>query len=250
MSLTSRLTRCALAVALAGVALTAPSPASALIPAAPEVGSCHDITWAEYNQAADPDPEVSCESPHTSRTFLAPQVPDDIAMDDDAALRQFVLRRCGRAYTEAVSPDKRRELMSSYGWFWFTPTTSQVEDGARWVRCDLGLWGGKHKLAPLPTIARTPALGPAPHPDKEARCWTGKKDGYWLTVCAKSHAFRATGPFRMKGKKFPSPAAFEKFAAPRCKRVSDNDKWSYFYPTKAQWRSGFKWVQCADQTNK
>lgn len=247
MTHVARSFRALLVVALAGVALTAPSPASALVPAAPEVGSCHDVTWAEYNQASDPDPEVSCESPHTGRTFLAPQVPQRIAMDDEEALYRFVDRTCGAAYEEAVSPDIRRRLMSAYTWYWFTPTRSQIEDGAHWVRCDLGLFGGKRKLAALPTIARTPALGPAPHPDKEARCWSGKKQGYALTVCSKPHVFRATGPFKMSGKKYPGAKAIDEFATPRCRRVSDNDKWSYFFPTKSQWKSGFKWIECADQ---
>lgn len=253
MTLTTRpllravITLAGLVVILSGLTVTS-SPATALIPARPEVGSCHALTWDEGLKRSDPDDPVSCNGTFTSRTYLVPNVPLGVDMRDPDQLQRVVDRKCDPAYEEAVSTSIRRRLMASYSAYWFAPTSAEIDAGARWVRCDLALAGGLRKLAPLPVEVRVPALGQPLHPDQEARCWGGKRQQYAVTVCARPHAYRAVGPFQMSGRSYPSDRQFARAASRRCSDFTRTGRWGYYTPSREAWRAGFKWVQCADVT--
>lgn len=252
MKLTPRaLVGAVLAIGVAGTLLTALATATtapaAAAPAAPTVGQCHAMTWQEAAKSSDPDPAVDCSRSHTSRTYAVLSVPSTTRMTDLDALGRLVARRCDPVWERAVHPSIEQRLLSSYTRFWFAPTTAQIRDGARWVRCDLALAGGP-TLAPLPA-AQQPALGTAPHPRNEARCYLGKRSGYQVTVCSRSHQYRALSVFQGTGKRYPSDAARFRMAQRGCKPVAGRS-WTTFNPTREQWRAGFRYFVCARKTTR
>ncbi|MDO9458034.1 septum formation family protein [Nocardioides sp.] len=240
-----------LTVAVSGAVLTAPATASApeaRAAAKPAVGSCHATTAKEATAVSDGDAAVSCDKTHTGRTFLVPSVPARIKMSDLDALSRFSGKRCGPAWTEAVNPSLRVRMLSSYTYFWFAPTKKQVDAGARWIRCDVALLAGP-SLAPLPA-AKTPALGKAPHPDNEARCYLGKKGGYGLTVCTRSHQYRAKGIFQLTGRRYPSREGVLRAASRNCPRITGSQQWLVDPPSVTAWNGGVKLFVCSAKTTR
>ncbi|WP_170285941.1 septum formation family protein [Nocardioides rubriscoriae] len=244
-----------LVAALAGALLNPPAAsyaAGATVQARatadkPAVGSCHALTLAEAAKATDPDPVVDCATSHTSRTFAVPSVPDGVDMGDNDALSKVVTRKCVPAYATAVSTNIKKRLLSAYFYVWFAPTQQQIDAGARWVRCDLALSGGK-SLVPLPE-AKTPALGTTPFPDVEARCYTGRAGGFRPLSCSRAHRFRARSVYSMTGRAYPSQAKRQRVAERRCRPVA-GQRWTVFGPSQEQWKAGFKYFVCTTATRR
>ena len=219
-------------------------------PTPPEVGACHALTWSELGAAADPDEPVACDGRHTSRTFLVPVAPARVDLTSPDAVGRWASGVCGPAWRRAISPDYSRRLMSAYdGYAIFVPTAAQQRDGARWVRCDIVLFGGRKALAPLPRRVRTPALRSATPPDAEARCYTAGRSLY-VTTCARPHGYRAKAVFAMKGRAYPAERAFQRAAGRRCARASDVRRWVFLRPSAQEWRAGFRYVTCLDVTRR
>ncbi|GAA5143003.1 hypothetical protein GCM10023340_07470 [Nocardioides marinquilinus] len=219
----------------------APSSA-ARVDDVPEVGDCHRLSYFESLKPTDTDRPVPCTGPHTSRTFLVATVPARVDLSDLDAVRREVGDRCIPVWREVVSPSIKRRLMSTYSLVWFVPTRGEIRRGARWLRCDLVLYGGG-SLAPLPP-ARTPQLGAAPHADAEARCYESKRWDYEVTVCSRRHAYRAKGVYTMSGRAYPDAARLQRVAARRCPRIAGTQQWTVFNPSPDDWRDGFKYFVC------
>lgn len=240
----------AVTLAAFGIAPTgaAPDATQARAVAKPAVGSCHALSTREAPQPSDPDAPVSCERPHTGRTFAVPSVPRRISMKDVAALQRFVDRTCEPAYFRAVSRSREQRLLSAYSYVWFTPTPREVRRGARWVRCDVVIYGGAGSLVPLPP-AQAPALRTAPHPDREARCYTGRRAGFRVTACSRPHQYRARAAYQLPRGAYPSDAQFLRTGQRRCAPVAGR-QWSTFNPTRSEWQGGFRWVVCTTRTTR
>lgn len=220
-------------------------PAAKAAPAKPAVGSCHDMSVKEAYAVADPDPAVSCARRHTSRTIAVPTVPAGIKMTNGRALARIVDQKCSPAYERAIHPSRKQRLLSAYAQFWFAPTKAQIRQGARWIRCDVVLQKGR-SLAPLPP-AQVPALGNAPHPDREARCYLGRKGGYLVTTCDSGHAYRTVTAYEMQGRRYPSQRKSFNTAKRRCGAAAGKN-WTTFNPSREQWRAGYKWYICTRKT--
>lgn len=189
---------------------------------------------------------MSCERSHTSRTFAVPSVPRGVPMGDTDALQRVVDRACRPAYHRAVSTDIRERLLSAYSYVWFAPTDQQVRQGARWVRCDLVVFGGTSTLVPLPP-AQVPALGTAPYPDREARCYVGRR--FLVTACSRPHQLRARSVYQLRAGRYPSEAELQRTAERRCAPVAGR-RWTAFPPSREDWRGGFRYVVCTSRTSR
>lgn len=232
---------------LAGLLAVVPAPAGAAAqtPPAPRVGSCHDLTAAESRASTDPDPATSCSRRHTGRTFLTPTLPEGTRMGDTAAVRRFVRSACGAEFERVTTRSDLQRPLSAYTYTYFRPTDQQLDDGARWLRCDLLLLAGEG-LAPLPPRG-VPALGTAPFPDSEARCQAGAPGDYRITVCTGPHAYRAKGSFSVRGD-YPDYRERIALGKKHCSRIAGY-RWLLSSPTKAQYDAGQRVFVCSRRTD-
>jgi Septum formation len=103
------------------------------VAAAPRVGQCYATPDAVLADPHDPSAPVACSRPHTLETYAVlhpdgPLGPRTLAAADEACVR--------RAGSFLGGGDFTQTAVSVY---FFTPTKAQRADGARWVRCDLGV---------------------------------------------------------------------------------------------------------------
>lgn len=137
--------------------------------------------------------------------------------------------------------------MSAYALFSFIPNKRERARGAKWKRCEIGLWGGR-TLQPLP---RKLDLGSLPLKDSVARCLNGREKRLRVTVCAKAHTYRATGAFRAHGKTYPGVKRLTRTAINRCPDRVTSRRWRYEVPFNVdQWRVGYRTIVCYSKTRK
>ncbi|GAB3793248.1 septum formation family protein [Nocardioides ungokensis] len=238
------------ALATASVALVAaPAMAGTTTPdgpdyQAPTVGECRTTDLAGAYKPSDTSAPTDCAAPHTLRVIAVGHLPDGVAWSKEAAVEKAAAKICQPAENEALGRSYPVRDMSAYAYFWFQPTKDQRSHGARWIRCDLGLWGGA-KILPLPTD-ETPALQQPPLPDKVARCLTPRTLS--PTTCARKHAFRATGTFTVKSSTFPGSNKLNTAAARKCAARVSSDRYHWTYRLQPGWNAGDHVVVCYSKT--
>ena len=201
---------------------------------APAVGECRNIDLATASQASDTTSPVDCSTTHTTRVIAVGHLPDSVEWSQDAAVEKAAIRACQPAWNQALGRTLPVRDMSAYTWFWFRPTKDQRTHGARWIRCDLALWGGTKILA-LPTD-KTPALDQPPLSNKVARCLTPRT--FYATACSHKHAFRATGAFTMTSSTFPGAKKIAAAAMRKCPSRVSSDSYRWSYKAKPVWNVG------------
>ena len=231
-------------VSLAAAAALVPAfsgPAGAVPPTpdgpdyqAPAVGECRNIDLAAASRASDTTAPVDCSTTHTTRVIAIGHLPDGVEWSQDAAAEKAAIRACQPAWNQALGRTLPVRDMSAYTWFWFRPTKDQRSHGARWIRCDLALWGGA-KIVALPND-RTPALDQPPLSNKAARCLTPRT--FYATTCSRKHAFRATGTFTMTANTFPGAKKVNAVAVRKCRSRVSTASYRWSYKLKPLWNVG------------
>jgi hypothetical protein len=210
----------------------------------PSVGECRDLDLARAMGASETTAPIECANPHTTRVIAVGRLPAALGWDAPAGkLASASFKTCETAALEAIGGTVKQRNMSAYQWFWFIPTRAQRAHGARWFRCDLTLLGGA-RLLRLPTDS-VPAVDSARLPDSVARCLTARI--LYTTTCARQHAFRATGAFRMPGTGYPTPRQFASAAAKRCPALASR-RYAYSIRGRDAWRFGDRTVVCSTKT--
>lgn len=242
----STLTRLAAIAACAIVTTTivTPSAASAAsapsVSAAPKVGECRNYTLAQAGKRSNASPVVPCTQKHTAKVIEVFRLPASTPWNDDRVY-PFVVDNCSPKVRTTLGRTERLRHLSAYGFTYFIPNQQQRENGARWVRCDIALYGGT-MLRPLPSNAK-PMLPAAPLPNRVARCLTGK---HFRTTCAQPHAYRATGVTTVANRRFPGEQAMYNIAKRRCPRlVSTPRNWYAIWASKVHYnRGGDRMIVC------
>lgn len=212
----------------------------------PVVGECRDITLGQLWKASNKTPPIDCTEPHTSRVIAVPTLPDGLNWRSSLAkIERFVTRKCDPAWQEALGESYKSRALTAYSWGWFIPTKEQRQAGARWIRCDVILWGGTKSLVTLPTD-EVPALGDLPHPDKVAVCLTRRT--FVFTNCARSHAYRGTGVFVMTSDTFPGERRIRRAAVRKCPALVSSDRFRWTFRGKTRWNLGDHTVTCYSRT--
>ena len=165
----------ALALLLAAAVL-APLPASSVTSSAtssakpgpdhhrPDVGACYDYGIRGLLAISGPRREVSCDDSHRAVTVAVPRLTGDIDRKKPLAAFDKVGVRCYRALYKALGGTQESRALTAYGLSYYVPTQAELDRGARWVRCDMLLYGG-NKVMPLPD-----PLLPATPDDSVALC--------------------------------------------------------------------------------
>ena len=231
------------ALALASTLLVG-SSAEAAAPA-PVVGDCHDYTFDDMLGEHETSTPVDCSQDHNARVIEVFDLPDGKDWSDYSleGLGHLTTRHCYDSLWDALGRSAKVRDMTAYTYSWFTPTKAQRQDGARWIRCDLVLLGGK-KLMKLPTDA-VPALPDGSLTKDIKRCMTGH--GY-DTVCTRDHAYRAMGAFTMKVDKYPSDAKKRRLAIRHCGKFVTSRTFSWTTAGEDGFRQGDHVMVCYNKT--
>ncbi|HEX4816047.1 MAG TPA: septum formation family protein [Nonomuraea sp.] len=213
----------------------------------PRVGECRALTFRELNRASNNEAPIACSQPHTSRVIATGRLPRGVNWNAPIErLGRISTGICDPAWKRALGGTYRSRAMTAYAWGWFIPTKAQRARGARWIRCDLILWGGQ-SLVRLPND-NEPALGAQPHPDRIAACLTERTAFY--TSCARRHAWRATGTFVIRQKAYPTERQFRRAAVRRCPSLVTSDAFAWRFRSESRWRLGDHVVTCFSRTRR
>lgn len=206
----------------------------------PKVGACYDYGLRGLYAVTGPKHEVSCDESHRAITVAAPVISADFSDREDPAIFEKAGTRCYRAAYKEIGGTHEIRALTAYSMSYYVPTKAEIDKGARWVRCDLLLYGGD-RLVPLPD----PYLPPTPD-DSVALCLVHKRGV--ATVCARKHKYRATGTVRIKGDEYLTDAQFYRIGLRRCDSRTTSDGYTWRWPNEQAWNAGRHLITCYSKT--
>ncbi|GAA4670757.1 hypothetical protein [Nocardioides nanhaiensis] len=122
----------------------------------PTVGSCHRLSARELLSSYDTRRAVPCSSRHNLRTLAVKRLARPIDYEDFQTAMAAVAPSCERARARVLGRTDLVRSQSAYDLNLFVPTPAQRRRGAAWVRCDIGIFGGR-TVVPLDEDLRLPA---------------------------------------------------------------------------------------------
>ena len=213
----------------------------------PRVGQCRALTFRELGRASNSEAPIRCSQPHTSRVIATGHLPRGVTFGASVQKQQRIATGiCDPAFKRTLGSTYGSRARTAYTWGWFIPNKTQRAHGARWIRCDLILVGGT-SLVRLPTD-RQPAVGAPPHPNGIAACLTRQTGA--STVCARPHAWRATGTFMIHQKAYPTDRQFRRAAVRRCPNLVKSRSFMWRFRNADRWHLGDHVVICFSRTRR
>lgn len=255
-------------VLLAAAALTScsrdeaePAPAAEAGSAAPQTpapkrGTCYRLTVKEALRAVSTAAPVPCTSRHNATTVavgrLDPLLDGHLLAVDSARVQSQVATRCRRLVDRHVGGSTETQRLSRVQAVWFTPTLAQSDHGALWFRCDLVIASGTRSLVTLPR--KTAGLLALPGAlNRYGTCGTTApaSRAFSRVICASKHTWRARATIAVpRNTRYLAKAAARK-ADGQCRDVAARRsgeagelRWSFEWPTKAQWAAGQRYGFC------
>lgn len=205
---------------------------------APKVGECHTMTAAQSLASVDTSKKVRCNAVHTSVVAYVGYQRKPVTPTTPLAQRRALGKKlCQPAYQKVVGGTLADRATSILTWTLFTPSQSQLEHGARWVRCDVLARSGT-KLVPLPTPSPMLAAGV---PEKVRICQT---DAGTDVSCSQPHAFRVEAVYRAVLTTYPNPATYTQVARARCRQLVGSFGGFWQPPSRAGWAAGDRFIRC------
>jgi len=208
----------------------------------PVAGQCRNYTYDAALKDSNSSPVVPCSSTHTARVLAAPLLPSGMTWNASVdSLERVMIKACYPKFVQTLGRTAKIRHRSAYSIMWFIPTLTQRQHGARWIRCDIVLRGGQ-QLRAIPKDS-SPMLPSGSLPNSIARCLTG--DQHLLTICGKTHNYRATGATIVDRTAFPGDSTLSSIAKKRCPSlVSTPRHWYATWPGKNSWIAGDHVIVC------
>lgn len=226
------------------------------VPPRPDEGACHLL---RPDDAASPTSErepVPCRARHTAVTFHVGRL--DLRVGgrerdvDSGVVRRRVADACAARLPRHVGGGAEALRLSMLTSVWFTPTSEEVDAGARWFRCDVvGLAGGG-RLLPLPRDT-SGLLGSTAGRGRFGMCGTAEpgSKGFARVPCQARHSWLAVAAVGLAGRDYPTAERVGARMEPICReeaRARSDDPldltWSEERPTRAQWGDGRRFGIC------
>lgn len=228
-----------LALSPARAADTDATDATVATAATPVVGACHTMSLRQLYMPTFGEAPVDCAGPHTSRVLAVASVPDGVSWRNLSRLERIVSEACLPALRSALGGSAESRAMSAYDFGWFLPSRAERRAGARWLRCDVVLYGGSRLLA-LPASLTLPE----PLHDGVTRCLTRDVA---VTACSRKHAWRAVTTFTMSRPEKPATRLLVR----RCARKVPG-KGPVYMTNRGEvaWRLGEHTVTCYKHTRR
>lgn len=230
--------------------------AAASTPPPPKRGACYRLTVADAMRATNGAAPVPCTGRHNAVTVsvgrLRPVLDGHLLAVDSSRVQRQVATRCRALVDRHVGGSTETQRLSRVQAVWFSPTLAQSDAGALWFRCDLVIVSGTRSLASLP---RTTA-GLLDRPGILSRygtCGTAAPSAktFARVLCAAKHTWRARATIALpRSTPYLAKAAGTK-ADRQCRDVAARRtggagkfRWSFEWPTKAQWAAGQRYGLC------
>lgn len=245
----------------APTATSAPTEAPELSPAEGPylVGDCWQeddyVTAVDWHSWAGTD-AVDCAEPHNTITYDIGELPDDAtypyAGDEvDEVAWSAASDACGDV-GEVLDLWKALPPLSRVVTFLYVPTPDQWADGARFVRCDVGLreWNlpeSARALAPLDYTLTTLAAQIDGNPAGFEMCYKDVEgsDDSLLVSCSGDYSWRwleDVDAAEHLGAAYPGEAGFQTLVHDRCSLQTLGPAPEYScranYPSEAEWAEG------------
>ena len=239
----------AIVAVAAGLALV-PSANAGVEPDGPHyqesaVGECRTYTMKQAYAMSNSSPVVECSTTHTALTIAVVQLPDNLTWGSSQdALNDFTSDHCTTPWWKAVGGTLVQRAQAAFTEAVFYPNQTQKDHGARWIRCDVNLYG-HHSFIPLPRSA-TPFIRDGKVPYAVTKCIFGQ-DNYF-TACVKAHHHRATGAFALADGPYPGDLAIKRAATRRCPAMTFSRSYIYYHPTRETWKNGARIIICFSKT--
>lgn len=219
------------------------SPANAIssrAEAAPANGSCYNLSFTQIYPMSSSVAPVSCSGKHTTKTFKVKNVPSTVDYKHVTAAEMSKLgaQICYSTFTTTLGSTAENQHLTAYDYIFFAPSSAQRATGARWLRCDLVLLGGK-SLRAL-TATTTPVIQ-GEITDATKRCLV--TTDHLHTTCAGVHSYRSTAAFTLPGTTYRSPSQFEAKGQQLCPTAE-----YYTWPGHYSWNYGDRVLVCYDRT--
>jgi len=237
--------------------------------AKPVVGDCWTSTVKTADQAAawTASGAVGCAAKHQLLTYAVVAVKSsksnwrtsDGNLDDGIATAAY--RACDAKFwkTFPEAPDNGRLAR-----YFFVPPTEQWKKGARWVRCDVGVFktgslADDPVFASLPPTVVTLQKQLESTPDVFANCVTttdpsGDTGPYddpdaVIADCTQDYQWRFESDFTFPDEAdapYPTDDAFDAVDQAKCGDAADEDgsDWVVYVPTESQWAAGSRDASC------
>jgi hypothetical protein len=209
---------------------------------APTIGTCRQYSLSAAYNESETSAEVDCATQHTAKVFAVVQLPDSLGWDASPSQLEIVMtKNCFPAIDTLLGRTEAVREKSAYSINWFLPTEEQRSYGARWIRCDAALLGGR-ALMPLPSNTE-PMLPGGALPKSISLCLSGQN--HIPTVCSKTHDYRATNVTAVVKDSYPGLNAMQKIASNRCpKLVSTPRNWWATFAARSGWVGGNHSIVC------
>jgi hypothetical protein len=217
----------------------------------PPQRACYRLGYEDALAPTISKKPVPCTERHTAVNFYVGRYAADLAVDG-AAVHRLVSTQCPRrfaAFAGGSLEDRRLSLLRTV---WFTPTVEQAALGARWYSCVALAIGGDRSLAVLTSrVAR--ALDSADGRAHYGLCGTAEpgSKGFEQRICSAPHAWRSLRTVAFRPGRYPGVAEVRSAGQTVCKDAGRavagdplNYRWSYQWPTLAQWRGGQTYGIC------
>ncbi len=235
-----------------GASVTSAPPA----PAAPEVGTCHDLTVDEATDPVDPGKDVPCGRPHTATTIkvgkLAALADGHLLAVDSPTVRARLAKACPPALGGYVGGDLTTQRLSRFEVVWFGPSLDQADAGADWFRCDVVGLRREGALISLPPKMKG-VLDAPDALDRYGTCGTAAPSAkkFQRVVCSEKHSWRAVDVVDLPGDARYLAKDVTATGDATCKDVASQRAdgalkftWSFEWPTRDQWRTGQRYGYC------
>lgn len=207
---------------------------------APALGECRNYTADDRTASSEDSSAVDCAGPHTALVVKVEIAPSkyELSGTPNRQLLNFAYETCLPAWRNAVGATHAQSHLVAYTYSWFKPTKSQLELGARWIRCDVNIYDGR-KLGSLPST--TPFVdGNIDRVDR--KCLTVKR---LVVSCASNHAWTSRGLVTVPKGPY-SVDRQDAVARRRCpstlKRSDTRMLW--WRVSEAAWKAGERHVVC------
>lgn len=206
---------------LGGLLVLAPASQAADDPylGAPTEDTCSVMTAKQVMKVTAPSKTVNCEKRHTTLVSKVALLPEGLDYDD-RDLFSRVSQICADNTARKVGGDLLSRRRTFYATHYFVPTKAQQERGARWYRCDIGLYAAGKMFSHRGSY---PKVTKNKIPDAVGRCITAKRA---YTVCSQKHAYKhraaAQTPKLSKNQK-KQAQQLAAFAQKQCAKKADSE---------------------------
>ena len=227
-----------------------PTPQPAPAPP-PRARACYRLAYADALAPTVSKKPVPCTGAHTAVNFYVGSYPKNLAVDGNAVHR-LVSTACPKRFATFAGGTLEDRRLSLLRTVWFTPTVEQAALGARWYSCvALAVRDSQHLAVLSQRVAG--ALDTSDGRDHYGLCGTAEPGtaGFEQRICSAPHSWSALRTVPFAPGRYPGVAKVKAAGQTTCKDAgrsvaSDplNYRWSYQWPTLAQWRGGQTYGVC------